>query len=882
VLLTAALAACGDDNEAQGCKTDGDCRDSRVCVEGACVEPSDENNQTNNAQNNNNADNNADNNANSSPNNQNNSTASCAGDLDCANDEVCDQGACAMRACEGNPDCGSAQRFCYAELCRPLIECTDVRECAPYNANCQDGRCIPNCVVDTDCPDPRSQACVESVCLERCGGDGDCGRGEICSAGVCAEAECQGVGTEGCPEGERCDAGRCEPFTACEGDGDCLPDEICRANICEPRTRCVGDAQCPEGLQCLDNFCREVQACEGRDQCAEGEDCVGGRCVPFVCRGDEDCEGGQVCDGGDCVDPQEATLAERIVILTRPQAVPPGVELQLQAVALDEDGNLLTGQRFSWTSDNADAVDVGQETGLAVGGDEAGSANIVARLLGDDRDLVSAPLALTNPGQPDDGSSRVVVVDADSGAPLAGAVVVRGDEQVETNAQGVATFALVNGPQDLHVYADGHNSLSVIGTTSGDVIAPLSPQSGNARVGGLQGELDLSQVSSQGDVSLGLAGVSLSEELSQIDLQTLLGDSFNTRISVPGIFDQDFPLPGGLVLYGQVFGFNLNIKERYYSRSQEGLKVAWALGGLLDVNELIGLVQGGGGGGDAGGIIRQLLPYFENFDHGVQATDIEAYALVADGDDIDGDGDEDELRPDWDEFESLDLTPRVRQRLRTNLSAPGFGQFSANNGTFAVVVGGVINQGIGFVPLGINAAQDEDGDGVPEPVTLRMAPPHSGLSAGEYAILAITFDIDQFNAGLGGIDLPEDYSTVVWRGRNIPADLDFSQGFLDLPSAQWSGPSRQFSSQEVAEAELMRVTFVGPQGSWEVWLAADAGGFDLPQPPPGFQDWSATATVRVEAFSTRNNLGLDGVARTGALGRISTVSEAFSRAILAQ
>lgn len=865
----AALSACEEDKPAAGCQSDGDCRGDRVCVEGACVDPAENNGEVNNGVENNGVVNNG----------VVNNGSGCGQDTDCSPDEVCDAGACGQRACAGDPDCGGAARFCYAGLCRAEIDCASDADCGYNDGSCQQGRCIPGCVIDGDCPDPGAQACVQGVCQDRCRQDGDCGRGEICGAGTCGPAECQGVGTQGCPDGERCDNGRCVGFTACNLDEDCPDTERCRDGICEERTRCVGDLQCPDGEQCIDNFCQEIIGCQGRDDCPQGQDCVGERCVPFLCRGAEDCARGEVCEEGVCQAPDDVSAAARVVILTRPQVVAPGAQLQLQAVALDAQGNLLQGQSFVWFTSRPQVVDVGENTGLAVGQPNAGAAQITAQLVGLDTELISAPVTLTNPGAPAPDRDRVVVVDAATGAPIVGAAVQRGQERAVSDEGGVVTYARAVGPQTLHVFAEGYNSLSVVGVTSQDILAPLGASSGSAAIGGATGELDFSDVSSQGEISVGLASASLSEELSGIDLQSLLGDSFATRVSVPGLFDQELPLPGGLVVFGSVFGINLNVKDTYYSRSEGGLKVAWALGGKLNVNEIIGLVSGGG---DASALVRTLLPFFEDFDHAVRPITVEEIPRIVDREDVDGDRNTAELVPDYASFPRVDLRPRVRQQLRTQLQAPGFGQFSANNGTFAVVVGGVLNQGIGFVPLGLNAAQDEDNDGTPEPVTLRMAPPHSGLGQGEYAVVALTFDINEFGAGLDGIDLPESYSTVLWRGRNIPANLDLSQPFLDLPRGQWDAPTRQFTMEVVEQADLFRVTFVGAEGSWEVWVPAGEGGFALPQPPEGLPDWSAGAFVRVEAFATRGDIDLDEVATANgsSLSRISVVSESFSRTVL--
>lgn len=863
-----ALTGCGDDTAgAAGCQVDADCRGARVCVDSQCVDESEVNNDVNN-----------DDPFNNPPNND---TSQCQADTECASTEVCDNGACGERACQGDPDCGAGARFCYAGTCRAAIDCAADGECGFFPGGfCDRGRCTPGCVIDGDCPDPGSQRCDEGVCRTRCGADGGCGRGEICEPNVCRPAECQGAGTEGCPDGERCRIGRCVGFTPCGDNSDCADTEFCRQGICEERTRCVGDPQCRDDEQCLEGFCREIITCSQRADCAQDEDCVGQRCVPFLCRGAVDCDPGQSCEEGGCVDPDPVATAEQVIILTRPQAVAPGGDIAFQAVALDGEGNIMVGPTFAWASDDTDVLEINADTGEAIGGDRAGQANVTATLVGSNPALVSSPVAITNIGAPDPDEDRVVVVDADTGRPLVGAIVTYANLQTTTGADGVASFPPAQGPVDVNVYESLHNYVSLMQVGAGDLLIPMQPLGGGGVRGGFTGEMDFSQVNSRGDINVGLAGASLNEDLTSFDLDGVLGDGFNTRVSVPGIFDTTLPLPGGLVLDGTVFGFSLTIKDTYYAQVDGGLKVAWGIGGKIDANEVIGLVQGGG---DAGGLVRQLLPFFENFDHTIRPLEVEALPTIPDADDLDGDGNRRELVPDYDNFPTVNVAPRVVQRLRTSLLLPALPALGNPDETFVVVVGGVINQGIGFVPMGLNATQDENGDGVPEPITLRMAPPHSGLSSGRYAVVALTFDPSDLNADLeNGVDLPDNYSTLLWQDSAIPANLAMEADFLGLPEGSWNAPSRAFSREDVAGADLFRVTFVGSQGSWEVWLPADIDGFTLPQPPEGFQDWAAEGSIRIEAFVTEGNLDLNSLAASNGRGlrQISTVSLGFSRSVI--
>lgn len=864
LMLAAGAAGCGDDAATSGCKVDADCKGARTCMAGVCVDDTTDNNgTTNNGQDNNGSSNNG----------QDNNGGDCQSDQQCAPGTVCDLGACGERACAASVDCGQG-RFCYAELCYPTISCSGDGECSFFSGTCENGSCVPGCVIRSDCPNPSTQECIANRCVEACNNDNACGRGKICEGGFCQDAECVGTGTNGCPDGERCEASRCVPYTSCEDDGDCPSQQQCERNICEDRSTCVGDGNCDAGEQCIDGYCYAARSCASRSECEAGQDCVGGQCVPYTCRGNDSCENGQICDAGACVDPDDTADAARVIILTSPQSIYPQEEVPFQAVALDADDQILIGASFVWASSNEDVASI-DAAGVALGGTTAGTTNITATLTG--TALVSAPVTLRNPGAPMAAEDRVLVVDSRTGVAIEGAVVVRGEASATTGANGLATFPHQSTAATVSVYAEGYNYLTIVGTTASDILAPLNAARGGGSIAGFKGNFDLSGVHTSGDITIGLAGASLDAELANLNLQTLLGDSFNTQINIPGIFQGAFPLPGGLVLYGSVFGFTLNLKDTYYARTPGGLKVGWSFGGFIRGQDAIGLV----GGGDASSILPTVLAFFEGFDHGVRPVDLMERPLVADARDIDGDGNRTELIPDYDGFNVYAMAPNVQQRLRTSVQV---GDFNQPGDAFAILVGGVINQGIGFVPLGINVSQDQNGDGAPDLANLKMAPPHSGLSAGEYRIVGITFDPSQVNAGLdSGIDLPDDISVVLWGGRSIPTDLTFSHAFLPIPSGQWAPTNRQFTGGGVSDADFYRVSFVGDDASWDIWFPADGDGFVLPTPPEGYSDWSTDSDVQLQGFMAQQGVTLDVLAGAGgaSLDQVSSVSLAFSRRLVA-
>jgi hypothetical protein len=105
-------------------------------------------------------------------------------------------------------------------------------------------------------------SCINATCHPTCSQDGECGRGESCSRGVC-----------------RADFG---PVRQCIGS--CSQYMACIRGVC--RTPCSAPINCQDEAmsECSEGFCRfssEVKAtCERASDCSAPNDaCVDGTCV---------------------------------------------------------------------------------------------------------------------------------------------------------------------------------------------------------------------------------------------------------------------------------------------------------------------------------------------------------------------------------------------------------------------------------------------------------------------------------------------------------------------------------------------------------------------------------------------------------------------------
>jgi hypothetical protein len=263
--------------------------------------------------------------------------AGCQGDGDCAEGEVCQDGACVRGeepACVEDGDCEAGQICELVDGAAACVEgCREDGDC-PGTMTCVEGACAGgDCAQDTDCE--AGQYCEEesATCFGGCRDDADCDPGESClQVGLpdgprqrCVETPC--ARDTDCDPGFYCDVegGACSP--GCRGDQECEGFEICdleardcvapgcaRSDECElgfycdqllttPSCApgCNDDARCPEGRTC--DQARLACTCARDRDCVGGQVCSLGICA-VRCEVNEDCVSGQTCDvdTGRCVD----------------------------------------------------------------------------------------------------------------------------------------------------------------------------------------------------------------------------------------------------------------------------------------------------------------------------------------------------------------------------------------------------------------------------------------------------------------------------------------------------------------------------------------------------------------------------------------------------
>jgi hypothetical protein len=571
----------------------------------------------------------------------------------------------------------------------------------------------------------------------------------------------------GCAEGEEeCNDGLCHE--CCIDDDcsipDCSPEYIicnddyeCECVCYQLDEDCSRDAEaCCDGLAC-DIFTNTCMAectgdadCTSRTEIAFSGDlkCKNGVCDFDHCSKDADCAGGKVCYDGNCVTIPPCDQLAECVVLPGSAVTKDGTTAQFAATPYLTSGAVAPGYGFTWGSSDGTVASVA--AGLVTGGTATGTATITATV---DGCPTNCTASVTNYGAVTPGTTRVVAVDELENTPIVGATVTDGTETVTTDAQGVAVLATEydsTTPGDITVSKQDFNYVTMLGVESNDLIAHMGKlhhldftQNPVARqAGGIKGKFDFGMIRCKEplktcDVSFGLGGLSIPGNLV-------------TEIELGGS-KEVIPLPSGLVLCLNQTCF----KEFYTPTGIPGNRVAWGLGGKLDLADLIDklgpIISGGGGDIDIGGLVAGLLPLFANFYTAmVPNVDVVPRPMVADVNDIDDNPDTTEV-PDYDNFPPQDMTLRIAMEETMTFTPP-----TIPVGTYdgVIVIGGIIVRGAGLVPLGLSAGLDSlDAEDTPDgviddPIVMNVADVAGRIPEGQYqrVIIALAMNV----AGLAG------------------------------------------------------------------------------------------------------------------------------------
>jgi len=687
------------------------------------------------------------------------------------------------------------------------------------------------------------------------------------------------------------------------GPGDAGPDDtdageqppVCEddADPCKRNIDCAAGAVCEKelGATADDWGCCKKVLCTSDADCADNEVCDirRGLCVPEgLCdpgNPAEKCQPGQFCiyqDGAPlCVDAANLPQPDTCTIAPDPIFVRDGAEIPLQATGALNSGALVPNAQFTYgTTGTIGTVAGGSSTFAAACAGPAACTGTVTATSGAANcasDVTVYPAIV-------DGM-RVVVFDQSTGSPVASAPVVArvNGALVEktTNASGEALFteAEVTGTVEaISTFPTTHHWQTVLSPTTDDVAFYTSRIPDETKAAGVKGKFNFDDVSTQGDIKLGLSGISIKSSVVDIDFALLLGEIADYEVEIEGVTDgpQDVPLPSGLVIE---LG-NTPIKPDFVALGDPGRRILWALGGkvrLADIGPIISSVTASGDDVNIGSILSSVLPFFSKFDHAVvSGLDLaEQTRPQPPG--------EDQPIPyaDWP-FQSLEGANAVRLNTLLSQSAnyevpklpcsPGkvSGATCTDNAfqSGAILLTGVIVPGQGIVPLGLTAGLDDpddadgndqidgeiDSTGTAAPpkgeVILDYAPPHDGLEGNRYITIAIALDLDTLIEGSLAA------STIVHVTDSFGADNSFVGGFVQQQGGTFNTTAKTFTMTPAGDADFYRLNLNGTgadeNAEWNVYFQTPpANPIDLGALRPGTVT-GRDAALDVQAFTLGN------------------------------
>ncbi|MBN2358969.1 MAG: hypothetical protein JXR83_05915 [Deltaproteobacteria bacterium] len=662
--------------------------------------------------------------------------------------------------------------------------------------------------------------------------------------------------------------------------------------------------------------------CDAPRDCGGGYDCVADadgirRCVKLYCTTDEDCTAtganchcdvrrglcicgdncrpdlpgscpsGQVCLSGTCVDESQVPPADTCEITPSTLVVRAGQTANLSVAGFMSSGALAPLAAFNWAT-SADVCASVSSAGVVTGAAAAtaictatitasavtGSATCTATVttfppvtLPTLRALVTEEFT----GDPIAGAKVVVRTDDGSGGSI---LVVGGDGSNATGSDGVVTVADVgvsaaNRLLDVSVFHANYGYITVVRPGTSDLLFVLMRNPDSAKMAGAKGTFDLSKVHSQGDIKLGIAGMSVPGSLTDIDFTTVLGPTVNRTIALEGVGTfENVPLPSGLYMWVG----SSSIKDYIAAFGEPGRRILWGIGGkvsLSDVGPIITEVTGGDTSElDLGGLMSGVLPFFGTFDH----------ALIGNLNLVEVD------KPTTGEPETWTFDPAASQTLvpdkllgqSATFAVPTLPKEPGTNDYIsgAILFLGSLAPGAGWVPLGLTAGldspdADDPVDGVVDPaacppndpchppargqVIVDFAAPHSGIEGSPYVALAMALGLESIGTALHTSLLFSIANTVSATEANtfpVAAFLDFPRGGAYHQGTGYS------QTQGVTGASFYRLNLDWGRGKWQIYTD-NATDIIMPTPPAGMERRDAYADIQVfktfaSSFGVRN------------------------------
>jgi len=657
-------------------------------------------------------------------------------------------------------------------------------------------------------------------------------------------------------------------------DGDEDQDESLSESETEAKNDCSLDSDCPESYACDPNLlqCRALE-CNDDSGCfslyGKASFCSASHlCLPKSCDAQTPCPTDYYCSVGFCAPiPSCSQIADLNVDEVLPILLADR-SLELQAHAYDSHASEIPGVQIQWSSLNPEIVSVenlGQGRALAKSGEKSGTTTLMARLDFEDESCQGSELSSTftiqNFPRLKNGV-RVIVLDAQTGKTVGGATVISGD-QVQTTPnegeRGAAMFSELRAPSAVHVFHPDYDYISVIGAQSSDIVIPLKKTNGINSTAGAKLSLDFSSLPAASSDSLmfGWAGMAFTGSLLDLNPSTVFSRPLMTETPFLGPIHDILPLPSNVVLEEVDTSKNLLIE------GSEQASTAWAFGGYMASQDLVELLtlRLMEGWTDVGALLLSSMSFVDSFYHGINTeVSLQLQPMVPDDGkfnespfdqpDLNGDGSQEDLVPDYDSFVPVQLTLAKPLERQLQIEVGELPKYQGRQLDGLLTMVGALKDGE-FVPLGL-AENVVEAPVVPidEPTrqlfTLNYAPCYSSLPQ-QSLLLSFAMPFDQF---LSGGTVTSAYSVIITRRAELPEQVALGEFLPFIPTVVAETESRKITFNAVEGAGFHRILLGGQGRRWELYFGPQQGYGTLEAvlPKPPWDDpWGPTTAITAAA-----------------------------------
>lgn len=551
----------------------------------------------------------------------------------------------------------------------------------------------------------------------------------------------------------------------CKIDRDCDLGQTCNVvtNTCiQNRIECKGNEDCPVGKSCdLDkNKCVVPTSCTTDESCynlfpdewnkdTKPAKCNSAKaCVLDACVNNVDCIAGKVCQGGACVTPISCDLVGAIKIITPAIVLKEGKEDFLKAQVFNKNGLAVVVEdgKITWESSDTEIVSV-DASGKIKGGTKSGIAQITAHH--NDCSQVSAPLEIENFANLEDGKLRVILRDLYTGKPVNnGQVIINKQAPIITDSKGWIETDNTETKNNILVKSDAYQYLSILDTSSKDIILYLTPFVPQDKAGGYQGKFNFDNVKNLGDLKIGIAGASLPSSLLDISFDFLLSESYMKDIDAGGI-SGTYAVPSNIVM---ILGDDI-VQENYRVTTPKGNIAFWGLGSKMSMSDFLVIIQSvmGSEGLNMGDLIRELAPYFKTFYHALKTENQTSLcSKIIDTTDSNGNGLTDDLIPAYNNsscFPEFNLKLEKKLSLASTIKTPKLIKLDNEFTDTAIAILGYNVDGNGFIPAGLTIGADKkDKNDTPDQVVndtiLNYSPQYNGMEGSTTSLVLLAMKLE--------------------------------------------------------------------------------------------------------------------------------------------